>query len=242
MGNKISVRDSNAIYMMRGIAILSVIAAHVNVLENTNILRASLTNGISYFGQLGVIIFLLTGGFLYHREKGDNCIYFQKKLRTLVVPWLVCSTITYVVSSLLSNKSSIAGYLRWISGSGTWYYYIVIYLLFLFVFKWIWENEGCLVICILLNGISLYLGESFLARLGYEGIYITPYLNIFNWIGFFALGILIRRKIGKLKIGNTTIIISTMATVFGIIGLQRFEINSYFSPYSYIFEIGGVCC
>lgn len=111
-------KDSDAIYIARGIAILSVIAAHVNILDKTTAYSTLVTSGIMYFGQIGVVIFFLTGGFLYHREDHDTYIYFKRKLHTLILPWIVCSAITYIISAALSREISLLSYLRWGFGSG----------------------------------------------------------------------------------------------------------------------------
>lgn len=236
---KLNILDSNAINIARGIAILSVIAAHVNQVNNSSIISSVITNGIKYFGQIGVGVFLLLGGFLYDRQEHDTFKYFARKGRTLFLPWIFCSSVTYFLSALLTMTFSVDDYFKWILGSGTWYYYIVIYVILLGLFKWIWKRDGLLFLCIILTGISLWIGEDFIFGHNLMGGVITPYLNIFNWIGFFAIGILVRRYIGTLKIKGSMLLLALAFMILGCVGLCYFEINSYFSIYAYIFEVGA---
>lgn len=90
-----------------------------------------------------------------------------------------------------------------------------------------------------MTGISLYFGENFFSMIGYKGFIITPYLNILNWMGFFALGILIRRKFASLKMRAQPLILAAFIAIFDCAGLCRHEIYTYFSLNSYFFEVGG---
>lgn len=236
---KLNILDSNAIYVARGIAILSVIAAHVNQINNSSIISLIITNGINYFGQIGVIIFFITGGFLYERQEHDTFKYFARKWRTLILPWFFCSSITYFLSVLLTMSFSLENYFKWILGSGTWYYYIAVYVILLALFKWIWKRDALLFLCIILTGSSLWIGGDLIFGQNLMGEVITPYLNIFNWIGFFAMGILARRYIGTLKIKENLLLIALAFMILGCVGLCCFEVHTYFSIYSYIFEIGS---
>lgn len=51
--------DSKTICIARGVAMLSIVAAHVNVPNNSAALRNLLTSGISCFGQHGVIVLFI---------------------------------------------------------------------------------------------------------------------------------------------------------------------------------------
>ena len=238
MREKLGVQDSNAIYIARGLAMLSVIAAHVNVMNDKGFLEEVVTSSIAYFGQIGVIIFFITGGFLYLRQENDNKIYCCKKVQTLILPWLFCSSATYFLSILFRKEGSITGYLKWILGSGTWYYYIVIYIICLFLFKWIWKSTKLCIACVIITIVSLWLNGKSLD--GYlKCVFLTPYLNILNWIGFFAIGVLLKRFLNTLKLNFKELLIALLCVIFGYIGLRHLDIYSYFSIYSFFFELGG---
>ncbi len=185
-------RERRAISLLRVFSILSVIAAHVNVIASEgDMLRGVVTRFWDAFGQVGVIGFLIIGGFLYHREPGDGSRFWKKKLTTVVLPWAVCSLLTYAVSVILTGQVSLLGYVKWIFGYGTWYYYFTIYMIFILLFGWLSKKEILLYICMALTVVAIAFNT--FAPLLSETLCPAPYLNPLHWVGFFALGILARK-------------------------------------------------
>lgn len=226
---------SNTLYIMKFFAILSVIAAHVNEVDYSNKLNYCITSAWKIFGIVGVIIFFILGGYFYKRDQKDSKIFWKKKVKTIIIPWIIASVITYIVHNIKYMNWSSFEYFKWFLGSGTFFYYLTNYCLFLILFKYIYKKNIYLIICCLLTIFQSILNTFEIYNVC--GI-ITKYLNIFNWIGFFSLGILIKKydlleKIVKYKFKFLFYI--TTLTLIGI--LMYFNIFEYFHILSFAFEL-----
>ena len=132
----LTYRESRTIYITRCLAILSVMAAHVEGQMSRDSL-AELINTFVWqqYGHVGVICFFFFGGFLYRRVPGDGKTFWSRKVKKLIVPWLFCGGLTYGLTVLLGNDFSVRNLLHWIVGNGSWYYFVTVYLLCLWIFK-----------------------------------------------------------------------------------------------------------
>ena len=233
---KLSARDSLAIDCIKAFAILSVIAAHTVVLNETNAISYLVTSLWSMFSKVGVIVFFIVGGFLYSRKDGDNKEYWTKKFFRIVLPWLICSFITYVVSVIGGNDCSVYEYISWIFGSGTWYYYVVIYLLFLLIFKLFYRRDVILWVLVSLQVFALAL-NTFGISTTLKTEFFTDYLNPLFWVGYFALGILVRRYRLDIKLRDSKLIfvlaIVLIICMTPVMYLAR--IHTYFSLITMIY-------
>lgn len=190
--SKLTDRESLAINIMKALAILSVIAAHLISFSPESLFSRTVSAFWVLFGEIGVVVFFVLGGFLYHREPGDHKAFWKKKFFRILLPWLFCSLITYLFSALTSRSFRLPAFLKWVFGSGTWYYYITVYTLFLFIFDWLSRKTALLWALLGVQVLALILicfGISTTPPLGF----LTDYLNPLHWIGYFSLGILIRR-------------------------------------------------
>ncbi len=182
----ISSRQSNALYVIRTFAILSVIAAHMPfgaehpVAESLRIV----------FGQIGVAVFFIVSGFFYHREDSDTAKFWQKKWRGIIVPWLVLAMCTYAFSVILNREFSVWGGVKWVLGIQTWYWYLTVLLAIFAMFKGWWKSNRILLGCVAVTTASVML--SAFGQIPYTP-YFNQYLNPLNWIGFFALGVWLRK-------------------------------------------------
>lgn len=234
---RITKEESGMIGFLQTIAILSVITAHVVSRVSTGGLRTAVTSVLSAWGCVGVAVFFVLGGFLYHREPGDTRSFWRKKLHSLILPWLVCSFLTYAIKVVTSHQLGLLDYCKWIFGYGTWYYYSTVYIIFLALFRFLKKYDTCLYAAIGINVISLIAATLSKAYLSVP--YLSTYLNIFNWIGFFALGILIRkyRLDRKLLSAKWPLIVSAVlcAVMLGLMFLL--DKWGYFSIFGMLFEL-----
>lgn len=212
--------ESKGFYIYKAIAILCVIAAHVSVIiENLGIWTFICSTFWAMMARIGVVIFFTTSGFFFSRTKGDSLNFWKKKFFNIIIPWLICATATFLLVVLTGDKSNIAvRYIQWIFGFSSWFYYIVVLLILFLIFPLIEKSESCLYICFILNIISIFL-ETWKINPISNICFLSPWLNIFNWIGYFALGILCRkhrldRWILKSKI---TLIVTIVLTIFAIV-------------------------
>ncbi len=236
----LSDRESTTINIIKTISILSVIAAHSISFSSVNLFSEIISSFCVLFGEVGVIAFFVIGGFLYSRKPHDDKIFWKKKLFRIVVPWLICSLLTYLLMAL-SNGFDVCSYFKWILGSGTWYYYITIYTLFIFIFKWLYDKDAILWLLIVVQIVSLTLasfGISTTIPLGF----FTDYLNPLNWIGYFSFGILIRKYRFDLLLQKQKyiIIISCILAIFLFWILSSKKIFTYFNFLSFLFCLSSL--
>ena len=192
MGSKLTQRESKTLYIVRFFAILSVISAHVVYQMSDESAVEALHAGIwSLYGHIGVICFLVIGGFLYSPDSISGIDYAAKKFKGLILPWLICAFSTYCLTVICGAGWSVRKMIYWILGSGSWYYYISVYLICLIGFRYVYRNTWMLWACVCGNVLSLLLTEKGILVL--KAGFITDYLNVFNWIGFFAVGILAKK-------------------------------------------------
>lgn len=185
---------------IRGIAILSVICAHCNTVVNLNDVRQIICSRIlSNIGTAGVLCFFFLSGMLFHYE-GDLCKFWKKKLIKLFPVWILSASVIYLYVYLRKSSLSLKSWFNYIIGNGSYCYYITmlfaIYVCFT-IFRFL-GKKNYLRILVIITAISTL---SF-SKLGI----ISPYLNILNWIGYFALGKLVGienfEKYGKYIIEN----------------------------------------
>ena len=78
---------------------------------------------------------------------------------------------------------SLSGYAAFLLGNGSYLYYLTMLVCMYLVFAWpVMRRKPVLYACVVITAVSSMFA------LNIPGF--TPYLNIFNWIGYFALGIL----------------------------------------------------
>lgn len=230
-GGGLSDREiSQSVYIIRFIAILSVIAAHVNIVDNSNYLSCLITHIWAVLSCFGVPAFLITGGYYYHREKNDSRIFWKKKLHSVIIPWVIASLVTYTVAAFLRHSLSVVDYFKWFIGSGTFHYYMTIYVVMLVIFKFIRKTPYLVALIIIMFG-SLFLEQSHIYG-NYGGFGMTKYLNPLNWTGYFALGILIKKYNLEKKVNNWVVGVSFVALLFLSLIECRLNELSYFSLFN----------
>ena len=234
---KLDDAESKIISVLQSFAILSVIAAHVNTLNDVTSIHKIITSFWGAFGCVGVAIFFLLGGFLYNRKASDTAAFWNKKLHGLIIPWLVCSFITYGIKVITTNQFGILDYLKWVFGFGTWYYYSTVYIVFLALFKLLMKSDMLLYVVMGLNILSL--GISTFNKEWLNFLFLTPYLNILNWIGFFALGIIIRkyRLDRKIMRSRGPLVMGIVIAIIAFRLMQAFDKRGYFNVFGLVFEL-----
>lgn len=91
-------------------------------------------------------------------------------------------------------------------------------------------------LCMVLNIIAIIVRS---LNLTPEISFITDYLNIFHWIGFFALGVYIRKYRLDRKLLNSALPLGVCTVLFVIdcVIIQKIEIYTYFHIFSLQYEL-----
>ena len=237
----VTKRESQAFFILKAFAILSVITAHVCTrLLNQGVFAYIVSAFLFSFSRIGVVAFFAVSGFFYRYIPGDSRRFWKKKLLNLILPWLICATLTFAVSRIGHGTMP---YYNWIIGNGSWYYYVTVLIAFYAIFMWISRSRICLFLCVGLTVLSLAL-ETFSIN-PVTNLIHTPYLNLFNWIGFFAFGILARRyRLDRkcIRWRVPVVLASSIVWLAGFVALIYLNIYEfgYFHLVAPLYEISAV--
>ena len=197
----VTQRESTAFYCMKCFAILCVIAAHVNQYCGNSVLESVATRAWSHIAKYGVACFFILGGFFYQRTEHDGKRFWAKKFRTLVVPWVFCASLTFLITRrwvtegnyfALPLNQILRDYLVWVSGYGTIYYFAAVFLFCQLVFKFLAKKDIYLYITVLASAAALILHEMGLSG-GVDQLFLKDQLNPLYRMGLFSLGVLARK-------------------------------------------------
>ena len=222
------MQTEQTLYVLKALAIISAAAAHC--IGYTMPWAQKLSD---LLGTIGVPVFFVLAG-LFFKEHSLN--FWGKKAKTLILPWLIWGMITYLVVHIADwTRPTIWQGVRWTMGCGTWLYFVPVLLACFVLFRICsadWWSYTLIVAWLFSNGLTI-AGVA-------QGIGpFSVYQNVFNWVGFFAIGILLREKDMMQivdSIRNWKYIIIALAVLVAVITLWYFK-PSYWTPLSIIFEL-----
>lgn len=171
----------------RVFALLSVVSAHISLPETFA------GNLFGRIGSIGVVAFIIMSGYFYNTDKYSKVTkLIADKFVKLIVPWFFMASVVFAYDTILGHKPfSFINYFKWIIGNGTYFYYMtVLVMCYLIFYK---TNRIILYMSVFINAVSLLLTATGIIAPAISALHITNYLNIFNWIGFFAIGLLLRK-------------------------------------------------
>lgn len=172
---------SNIFWISSAIAILSVICAHCTY--ETFVLQRITT----ILGSIGVPIFLIRSGYFFNKDEPAKK-FWTKKLKNIVIPWIIISPCLYAYSAVFSTYGfNLRDCFLYCIGYKTWLYFVPILMAYYAVFR-LFKGNWFLGV-----SIALFVVSNILDVYGINPVsnISTPYLNIFNRIGYFAVGILL---------------------------------------------------
>lgn len=224
---KISEEESKILWIIKGVALVSVFFAHT----------AGKYGYPSYeglrdcLGLIGVPTFFIVSGYLFNKS-ANVFLFIKKKIWNVIFPWFLCSSCTYVLSIILNSQNlSLWCYIKWIFGIQTWYYFVPVLILIFILFTF-FDNDWFVAVSFLFTILSLLLTQMFVD----EGVNCN-YINVFNWIGFFALGVFLRKKGTLDKLKTPLAYLFFIIAILGLVFVDR--ITNYWSIQSLIFEVIG---
>jgi fucose 4-O-acetylase-like acetyltransferase len=189
--------------------------------------------------RIGVVIFFSVSGFFYYNNKSTFVEFWKKRIVSLILPWLIIATMTFILKTILGGIDNfIVDYLKWVFGVGSWYYYISVLLVFYLIFRFVKKNDFLLYLCLILNVISIAL-ETYNINVLTKFIFQTPYLNLFNHIGYFAFGILCRKyRLDRQILENKWLFFTSLAlTPISIYLFYTFKIETDFHLITFAYKI-----
>jgi len=182
-----------AIYYAKAIAIFCVICAHCGAIPNDSswfVTESSVILG--KLGSLGVSCFLFLSGALFSLKKKPLSAMLKEKICKLGIPWIISGTAVYLYVALRHYPLSFFEWFKYIIGYGSYCYYLTILFLCFIVFSIPFLQNGySQVICFLFTILSVTVWPE-------KGV-LTPYLDFFNWMGYFAIGMTIGQYRGKFE-------------------------------------------
>lgn len=180
---------SNTVIVARVFALISIVSAHITFGDNCPYVISKLYSSIA---SIGVVTFLIISGYYYNSAKFKNLLYMLKsKCVSIGLPWLFFGTFSFLYGSIMSKEPlSPIRYFKYLLGNGSYLYYLTVLIIcFILFFR---TNKVILFGSIALNLVSLVLTTTGVISPVIQALNITNYLNVFNWIGIFAIGVLLR--------------------------------------------------
>ena len=183
------------IEVIRSFCIISVISAHLSgtVFSTFTGFPLFMFYCCRAFGTIGVIGFFVISGFLYKNKNERFAKTLLTKVKYIIIPSLIAAIINYLAIHI--NNFSFSELIAFCYGGGSLFYYITVLIICFIFFHYFMDNNTALYLAIIINIISIILFATDVIQ--YDQLpypYITSYLIPTNWIGFFALGILLRKK------------------------------------------------
>lgn len=186
--NNTQIRINKAFSVSRVFAIISVVSAHVAVGDDSSVYTILKTSA-----SIGVIIFMILSGYYYNPQKyksAKKVVY--SKIKSIIIPWLFMGSVLYVWGVITGVKElNITDWIFYLIGKGSFFYYMTMLALCFVVFYR--TNIILEISSIFITIISVYLTAAGKLEHIISVCNITDYLNILNWIGYFAMGSLLKR-------------------------------------------------
>jgi len=184
--NKINIfNEREYIYIIKALALFSIVSAHVGIITNNTPISNILSLILSSIGSIGVGIFFLISGYLFLNSKKLFKLFLKSKLMTIVIPWLFCGTLLFFYVSLRKGDLNFYNWFMTITVHSHLYFLSI--LMFFYLVFWRLKNN----LYFLVFNIGLSIISIILTGLGWVPIY--PYINPFNWAIYFILGMLLKK-------------------------------------------------
>ena len=177
-----------SLYYLKAFAIVLVALAHscYSQLANENIALL-----LERLARVGVFAFLFLAGYFFHPKIN----FWKKKITRLFIPWLVAALWMYSYPQLLHHQTwSLSAFINYFIGNGSFLYFLTV-LIACYILCWKAKRYPallntyiiCTIFSVLLTAANVLPSQIHANRWFFT--YLNPYLNIFNWIGIFALGV-----------------------------------------------------
>ena len=105
------------IYILKAIAIFSVVCAHSTPLMDSNSkINVFSSQMLDYLGTFGVPVFFCISGYLFAGNTRTWGEFWKRKVFTLFIPWICCETLLWLYVVLRKGGISITAWLLFLLG------------------------------------------------------------------------------------------------------------------------------
>lgn len=236
---------SNTFYTIRFFALVSIVLAHSTFYQIPNEFVVKILHA---YGRCGVVVFFIASGYYFNPRRYSNIFKMLKDKTSIIIPWILWGIVSYCLR-FVREPFYVKPFeiITYILGWGTYFWFLTIWIILLCIFQIIPNNKYLLLGFIAINIFSVFLTSNNIGlfkalQVGSKNtIYLDTYLNIFNWVGFFSGGILLKQleffeKFGGSFYGrNKWIVLLLIPILFAMIIIEKEP--SYWTYYSIFIEI-----
>lgn len=242
----VTERESRAFFIIKAFAIFSVLVSHLsNIICDLGTFTTVSTVALEPWSIMGVPIFITVSGFFYRRKPHDAKAFWKKKGITIVMPWIIAGFLRNLVDIVLyHSREPFLYYVQRMLGFNSSFYFPFLLILLFAVFKLMGKRPALLWVSIGVSAVSLVL-----ETLGFNYVSIllgTPSLNVFNWMGFFALGMLARRYRWDRRLAQSPVAgwisVAVFAVLYGLTAFGEFKEGgiTYYRMDAAVFELSAL--
>ena len=157
----IDKRESNTFWYMKAFAVVAIVACHcTHVSEDAGMINRWTKTFLDFWIQCGVPIFFFIAGFFLNAGElpKDLGKFWIKKLKTIVVPWIITGTAVWLYIVLRKGGITFEGWFRYLFMRESYLYFLTDLLLFYLLFFTIYKNKACMIgSVVILFAVTVYL-------------------------------------------------------------------------------------
>lgn len=243
MENKLDKEHSERIWVIKAAAVFAIVSCHC----------LSVRDGLSKIGEievwfweswnwLGVPVFYLLSGFMLRRE-GSFKSFLLKKVKSLVLPWIITGTAVWLYIVLRKGNMTIENWADYVLLKKSYLYFMTDLCIFLLLYWILLKKRALVYIFTLYLAAGLFLGSYCNIVLPGTGGVIGQYIYLGNML-LFGIGVCMQEVRGIWDIDAKWGWVFG-AVVLGVIVLNTFKLSFPFenvvAAISFIMMIYCLC-